>query len=44
MGVGKTRQIISETGVGEMGVDETGVILCVRALFGMQTELLSIAP
>ena len=44
MGVDKTRQIIGETGVGEMGVGETGVILCVRVLFGMQTELLSIAP
>ena len=27
-----------------MGVGETGVILCVRVLFGMQTELLSVAP
>ena len=44
MGVGKTGQIIGETGVGEMGVGETRVILCVRVLFGMQTELLSIAP
>ena len=44
MGVGKTGQIIGETGEGEMGVGETGVIPCVRVLFGMQTELLSIAP
>ena len=44
MGVGKTGQIIGETGVGKMGVGETGMILCIRVLFGMQTELLSVAP
>ena len=44
MGVGKMGQIIGETGVGEMEAGKTWVILCVRVLFGIQTELLSIAP